>query len=299
MEDERCEKEISCSSCDRANRCPERVQEAHEARLLEAALALIRHKILVLSGKGGVGKSTVAVNLAVSLAAHGFRTGLLDIDLHGPNVPKMLGLDGWTLSSDARTGKVAPFRPFPRLKVVSMAGFLPSEDAPVIWRGPLKMLAIRQLLVEVAWGELDFLLVDAPPGTGDEALSIVQCIPDADGGLFVTTPQDLSVMDVKKCVAFARELRLPVLGILENMSGLPCPHCGRLIPLFRQGGGERAAEELGVPFLGSLPLSSEMPGHCDRGRPYVLRETTDPLIETLEQVRTRLVDALEKRAPDA
>jgi len=299
MPDVPCEKTISCGSCDRSNRCSEPVQEAHENRLLETSLASIRHKIFVLSGKGGVGKSTVAVNLAVSLAAHGYRTGLLDIDLHGPNVVKMLGLDGWTLSSDVKAGKIVPFRPFPRLQVISMAGFLPRDDAPVIWRGPLKMLAIRQFLVEVAWGELDFLLVDAPPGTGDEALSIVQCIPDADGGLFITTPQELSVLDVKKCVAFARQLRLPILGILENMSGLRCPHCGDLIPLFRQGGGERAAQELGVPFLGSLPISSEMPGHCDQGRPYVLRPKTDPLIETLEAVRSRLVDVVENGSPAA
>jgi Mrp family chromosome partitioning ATPase len=160
------------------------------------------------------------------------------------------------------------------------------------------MLAIRQFLVDVAWGDLDFLLVDSPPGTGDEPLSIVQMIPDADGALFVTTPQELSLLDVKKSVQFARSLNLPILGILENMSGLPCPHCGDPIPLFRQGGGERAAEELGVPFLGSLPISNDMPDHCDRGRPYVLREQNDALIEALEQARIRLVEAVESKNID-
>ncbi len=299
MENERCEKEVSCGSCERSNRCSEKLQEEHEDWLVEKTLAPIRHKIFILSGKGGVGKSTVAVNLAVSLAAQGYRIGLLDIDLHGPNVPKMLGLDGWTLSTDVKAGKIVPFRPFPRLQVVSMAGFLPRDDAPVIWRGPLKRMAIRQFLVEVAWGTLDYLLVDSPPGTGDEALSIVQLIPDADGALFVTTPQELSILDVKKSVEFARKLNLPILGILENMSGLQCPHCGDPIPLFREGGGKRAAEELGVPFLGTLPISSDMPDHCDRGRPYVLREQTDTLIEALEQVRLRLVDVVEKKGAGA
>jgi len=292
MEEPRCEREISCGFCERARRCSEQAQEEHESWVLRKTLAPIRHKIFILSGKGGVGKSTVAVNLAVSLAAQGYRTGLLDIDLNGPNVPKMLGLDGWTLSEDVRSGKIVPFRPFPRLQVASLAGFLPRQDAPVIWRGPLKMLAVRRFLMDMAWGALDFLLVDTPPGTGDEPLSIAQLIPEADGVLLVTTPQEISLLDVRKSARFVEHMNLPVLGILENMNGLQCPHCGDAIPLFRQGGGRRLAEELGVPFLGSLPIAVEVPAHCDQGRPYVLREKTDPWIEALERVRLQVVEAV-------
>jgi ATP-binding protein involved in chromosome partitioning len=205
----------------------------------------------------------------------------------------MLGLDGWTLSEDVKSGKIVPFRPFPRLQVASLAGFLPREDAPVIWRGPLRMLAVRRFLMDVAWGTLDFLLVDTPPGTGDEPLGIAQLIPDADGVLLVTTPQEISLLDVRRSARFVRHMNLPVLGILENMSGLRCPHCGDAIPLFRQGAGRRLAEELQVPFLGSLPIAEDLPAHCDRGHPYVLRETTDAWIETLENVRHRLLQAVQ------
>jgi ATP-binding protein involved in chromosome partitioning len=294
MQNERPEKDETSGSRDPAGPCGDRIREEHDAPKLKRTLSAIRHKIFILSGKGGVGKTTVAVNLAVSLAAQGYRTGLLDIDIHGPNVPKMLGLDGWTLSTDVQAGKIVPFRPFPRLQVISMAGFLPNADAPVIWRGPLKQAAIRQFLEDVAWGTLDFLIVDSPPGTGDEPLSVAELIPDADGAVIVTTPQELSVMDARRCIAFARNLNLPVLGVLENMSGFRCPHCGESIPLFLQGGGEKMAREMNLPFLGTLPIADGMPDHCDRGNPYVLRERNDVLIEALEQVRCRLVEAVER-----
>ncbi len=296
MEKDSCQKDESCSSCDMAKKCNEKIQEEHEDRLLNEALSVIKHKIFVLSGKGGVGKSTFSVNLAVSLAAQGYHTGLLDIDIHGPNVPKMLGLDGWTLSQDMKDQKIAPFRPFPKLKVVSMAGLLPSDDSPVIWRGPMKMLAIRQFLSDVSWGKLDFLIVDSPPGTGDEPLSIVQLIPDADGAVIITTPQEVSLLDVRKSVGFAQKLNLPILGLVENMSGLRCPHCGDSIPLFGQGGGRKLAEDLGIPFLGALPLSPSMPEHCDQGKPYVLQEKSDELIEAFEEIRTRLMEAVNCKA---
>jgi ATP-binding protein involved in chromosome partitioning len=296
MEKDSCQKDESCGSCDMAKKCNEKIQEEHEDRLLNEVLSVIKHKIFVLSGKGGVGKSTFSVNLAVSLAAQGYHTGLLDIDIHGPNVPKMLGLDGWTLSQDMKDQKIAPFRPFPKLKVVSMAGLLPSDDSPVIWRGPMKMLAIRQFLSDVSWGKLDFLIVDSPPGTGDEPLSIVQLIPDADGAVIITTPQEVSLLDVRKSVGFAQKLNLPILGLVENMSGLRCPHCGDSIPLFGQGGGRKLAEDLGIPFLGALPLSPSMPEHCDQGKPYVLQEKSDELIEAFEEIRTRLMEAVNCKA---
>jgi len=181
MEKDSCDKNSGCSTCGTANQCDEKLKQEHEDRLLRETLTAIRHKVFVLSGKGGVGKTTIAVNLAASLAARGYETGILDIDIHGPNVPKMLGIEGWKLSSGGKKDKISPFRPFPHLKVISMAGLLPDNDEPVIWRGPLKMIAIRQFLQDVDWGPLDFLIVDSPPGTGDEPLSCGDR-DDAPGG---------------------------------------------------------------------------------------------------------------------
>lgn len=296
MEKDHCDKNSGCSTCGSANQCNEKAKKEHEDRLLQETLAAIRHKIFVLSGKGGVGKSTVAVNLAASLAARGRETGILDIDIHGPDVCKMLGIEGWTLSSGGKNDKISPFRPYPHLKAVSMAGLLPDSDSPVIWRGPLKMAAIRQFLQDVDWGPLDYLIVDSPPGTGDEPLSIAQLIPDADGAVIVTTPQEVALLDSRKCVNFAKKLNLRVLGIVENMSGLRCPHCDGFIPLFSQGGGKKAAGELDVPFLGALPISPDMPEFCDRGQPYVLLEDETEMKTAFEEVVNRLVEDLEKRS---
>jgi len=293
MEKGDCEKNSGCSSCESSSQCDEKTRENHEDFLLRETLSLIRHKVFVLSGKGGVGKSTVAVNLAVSLAERRYKTGILDIDIHGPNVPKMLGIEGWPLSKDEKKGKITPFRPFPYLKVVSMAGMLRDSDTPVIWRGPLKMAAIRQFLQDVAWGPLDFLIVDSPPGTGDEPLSIAQLIPDADGAVIVSTPQEVALLDSRKCVNFAKKLSLPVLGIIENMSGMHCPHCNGFIPLFSQGGGAKAARELHVPFLGALPIDPDMPEHCDRGQPHVLVDGENDLREAFDAIVDQLVRSLE------
>ena len=299
MEKDSCQKDAGCGPCESSGACDEKTKQEHEDELLRQTLSAIRHTIFVLSGKGGVGKSTVSVNLAVSLAARGYETGILDIDIHGPNVAKMLGLDGWTLSTDVKGDKIGPFRPLPHLKVISMAGMLPDGDAPIIWRGPLKMVAIRQFLQDVAWGDLDFLIVDSPPGTGDEPLSIAQLIPEADGAIIVTTPQEVATLDARKCVNFAKKLNLPVLGILENMSGLTCPHCKELIPLFSQGGGEQAAKKLDVPFLGFLPIEPDMPELCDKGQPYVLKEGESQLIKSFDEILKRLLDVLETKSPKA
>jgi Mrp family chromosome partitioning ATPase len=294
MGEERCDKNSGCTSCDSASQCDEKLKQEHEDCLLRETLSAIRHKVFVLSGKGGVGKSTVAVNLAASLAAQGHETGILDIDIHGPNVSKMLGMEGWHLSSGGKKNKISPFRPFLHLKVISMAGLLPDSDAPVIWRGPLKMAAIRQFLQDVDWGPLDYLIVDSPPGTGDEPLSVAQLIPDANGAVIVTTPQEVALLDSRKCVNFAKKLNLPVLGIVENMSGMRCPHCDGQIPLFSQGGGKTAAEELDVPFLGALPIAPDMPQYCDRGHPYVLDEEENELKNAFAEIVKRLVDAVDK-----
>ena len=264
--------EKNCESCD-SKTCPSRprgedesLEQFLERQALAERLNQIEHKIFVLSGKGGVGKSTVAANLAVALAVRGFRTGLLDIDLHGPSIPKMLRLEGQQLGSNGKTIEPASFGE--GLKVVSIGFMLQSQDDAVIWRGPLKMGVIKQFVKDVNWGELDYLIVDSPPGTGDEPLSICQLIEDADGAVIVTTPQDVAVTDVRKCVSFCGKLSVPVLGVVENMSGFVCPHCGERTDLFKSGGGKEMAENMGVPFLGSVPLDPQVVASGDEGRPF-------------------------------
>lgn len=243
------------------------MKEPREA--VEARMANVKQKILVMSGKGGVGKTTVAANLAFALGMKGLDVGLMDADIHGPNVPKILGIE------DKRPavieGKIYPVEVIPRLKVISIGFLLPSKDASVIWRGPLKMNAIRQFLTGVEWGELDYMVIDLPPGTGDEPLSVVQLMKKVDGVIIVTTPQDLALLSARKAVNFSRVLKVPIIGIIENMSGFVCPHCGNEINIFKYGGGERAAIELGVPFLGRVPFDPQMVEAADSGTPFVLK----------------------------
>ncbi|MDO9036596.1 MAG: Mrp/NBP35 family ATP-binding protein [Methanoregula sp.] len=251
----------------------------------------VKHVILVLSGKGGVGKSTVSVNLASALSAHGRNVGLLDLDFHGPNIPKMLGIEG---QKPAVLEKhIEPVHVTGTLSVMSMAFLLPDTSTPVVWRGPMKMAAIRQFLDEVNWGTLDYLVVDLPPGTGDEALSIAQLAPNVKGAVIVTTPQDVAVLDAVKSVKFIQKLEVPVIGIIENMSGMICPHCGDTIDLFGRGGGKKAAEDLNVPYLGAIPLDPEMVKAGDEGRPYVLRHTDTPTWKAVDAVMENLVKLIE------
>ncbi len=227
----------------------------------------IKHKILVLSGKGGVGKSTVAANLAMSLALAGKKVGLLDIDIHGPSVPKILGIEKEIVQTIGDT--LLPVEIIGNLKVMSIGFLLRRSDDAVIWRGPMKYQMIKQFLKDVQWGILDFLIVDSPPGTGDEPLSIVQLLEDADGAVIVTTPQEVALSDVRKCISFCNNLDLPVLGVLENMSGFVCPKCGEETDIFKSGGGEIMARQMGVPFLGRIPIDPQIVRACDSGRPYV------------------------------
>jgi len=227
----------------------------------------IKHKILVLSGKGGVGKSCIAVNLAVWLSTQGKNVGLLDIDIHGPSIPKLLNLEHSRLLG--RGDKIEPILYSDTLKVISVGFLLQDESNALIWRGPMKHNVIKQFVTDVSWGNLDYLIVDCPPGTGDEPLSIVQLLGNADGAVIVTTPQQLSVIDVKKCITFCRQLNLPVLGVIENMSGFVCPHCNHRTDIFTGDGGKQMANDFDVPFLGSIPIDPEVVSACDSGKPFI------------------------------
>jgi ATP-binding protein involved in chromosome partitioning len=239
-----------------------------QVETVESRMAKVKHKIMVMSGKGGVGKTTVAANLAFALGMQGLDVGLMDADIHGPNVPKILGIED--KRPEVKEDKIYPVPVTPRLKAISIGFLLPSKDSSVIWRGPMKMNAIRQFLSGVEWGELDYMVVDLPPGTGDEPLSVVQLMKEIDGAIIVTTPQDLALLDSRKAVNFSRILKVPVIGIIENMSGFVCPHCGKEVNIFKYGGGERAAEELGVPFLGRVPLDPKMVEAADSGTPFIM-----------------------------
>jgi len=245
--------------------------EAADQALLQERLGRIRHKILVLSGKGGVGKSTVAVNLAVALAQAGRRVGLLDVDIHGPSIPKMLKLEeaGVEVICD---GVLKPVETA-GLKVMSIGFLLRHRDDAVIWRGPMKMGVIKQFLKDVEWGDLDYLVIDSPPGTGDEPLSVCQLVEDADGAVIVTTPQEVATVDVRRSISFCRQLSLPVLGVVENMSGFVCPSCGTVTEIFKTGGGERLAAETHVPFLGRIPLDPSVGAAGDDGTPFMAHQS--------------------------
>jgi Mrp family chromosome partitioning ATPase len=258
---------------------------------LQEKLFHIRHKIMVMSGKGGVGKSTVAINLAASLALRGYQVGILDADLHGPDVPRMLGIEGQHLISSGNG--VEPVEVFAGFKAVSMALLGQEPDKAIIWRGPLKHSAIKQFLGGVNWGDLDFLFIDLPPGTGDEPLSVSKLIQQVDGAVIVTTPQDVALLDSRKAVSFSKQINIPVLGIVENMSGMACPHCGEKIDLFKIGGGEKAAAELGVPFLGRIPIDPTVVLSCDSGEPIVSNANESVAKTALSQVVQNLLEGLQ------
>ena len=241
--------------------------EAQNKRLQER-MSQIRYKILVMSGKGGVGKTTVSVNLALSLAAKGHKVGILDTDIHGPNVAKMLGVQGEKMySQDEHT--IEPFEVNENLKAVSLAFAGNDDDTPIIWRGPLKISVIKQFLADVNWGALDYLIIDSPPGTGDEPLTVCQMIPELTGSIVVTTPQEVAILDSRKSITFSRQIKVALLGIVENMSGYVCPHCGERVDIFGKGGGEAACREMDAPFLGSIPIDPGLMQAEDRGISYV------------------------------
>jgi ATP-binding protein involved in chromosome partitioning len=257
-----------------------RMREQQE--LLGHRMKHVKHTIAVISGKGGVGKSTVTVNLAAAFAQQGKKVGVLDADIHGPSVPRLLGLTGQQV-------KVGPPGAFPvtgplGMKVISIDFFLPEEKTPTIWRGPLKMTAIRQFLSDVVWGKLDVLFIDLPPGTGDEPLSIAQLLPNIDGVVIVTMPSELSRAVVKKAITFARRVGMPIIGVVENMSGYVCPTCGDKIDIFQSGGGKKMSEETGVPFLGSIPIDPKVGADSDKGSPFVIEHADSPAAKAFFEI---------------
>jgi ATP-binding protein involved in chromosome partitioning len=256
------------ATCETTARPDRRQQEKEEEqRRLQEQMRGVRRKLVVLSGKGGVGKSTVAANLAAALAHAGHPVGLLDVDIHGPSIPTLVGLDGMELQTES--GQMVPVKIGERLSVMSIGFLLRSSTDAVIWRGPLKFSLIRQFLGDVAWGCLDYLVVDCPPGTGDEPLSVAQLVGRPADAVIVTTPQALAIADVRRCVTFCEKVELPVAGIIENMSGYVCPSCGAHADLFGRGGGEALASEMRVPFLGRIPIDPDVVTGGDHGTPFV------------------------------
>lgn len=259
-----------------------RLRELKEQIELQENLFLIGRKLVVLSGKGGVGKSSVAANLAVSLSLQGYKTGILDVDLHGPSIPTLLGIEGRLTPSG--NNRIEPVAYNANLKVMSVGLLLQDQDEAVIWRGPAKHGFIKQLLASVEWGDLDYLIVDCPPGTGDEPLSVIQLLEGADGAIVVTTPQDVALTDVRKSVTFCRQVKLPVIGVVENMSGFVCPHCGEGVDIFKSGGGRTMADEMNVPFLGRIPLDPAMVSAGDEGEPFVEHQSASSTAKAFSDI---------------
>jgi len=292
----------ACSGCGTSD-CTEHTQQSQapngmdrqiaEQEAVARRMVEIDHKILVLSGKGGVGKSTVAANVAASLVMAGNKVGLMDIDIHGPSIPKLLSIK--SVPDQGETGSIQPALAFEGLKVMSIGFFLPNRDDAVIWRGPMKYKMIQQFLADVEWGKLDYLVVDSPPGTGDEPLSIAQLIGKVDGAVIVTTPQELAVDDVRRSINFCHKLNVPILGVIENMSGFVCPECGHETPIFKQGGGSAMADQMRVPFLGEVPIDPAIVEASDAGVPYIKQYAESRTAESFRKVIQPLLDLKERK----
>ena len=268
--------------------CPSKGKGSKE-EIIRCKLMRIRNKILVMSGKGGVGKSSVATYLSLALAQKGYQVGLMDIDLHGPSIPKMFGLHG--VLNITKEQEILPHQYSPNLKVVSIESMMEDVDSAIIWRGPLKHGVIQQFIADCKWDELDFLVIDCPPGTGDEPLSIARIIPEIKA-VIVTTPQEVALADVRKSINFCRKMNVEMLGLVENMSGLYCPHCDGFIPIFGTGGGKATSERMKIPFLGPLPFDPAVVVGGDRGRPVLEEEQESPFKDAVHKFASAVLERL-------
>lgn len=275
----------SCSTATRIQPNMQQQQKADQEADIQQSLDRIKNKFIVMSGKGGVGKTSTSVNLAIALSKKGFKVGLMDVDIHGPDVPRMLGLKGMLGVDSSR--KLTPMPYSDNLGVVSIEGLSEGKDDAIIWRGPLKHTIIRQFVADVNWGNLDFLIIDSPPGTGDEPLSVAQVVKGAKA-VMVTTPQEISLADVRKSINFCKTVKMELFGLIENMSGFACPHCGKDVPLFGTGGGERTAKEFGLNFLGKIPFDPNMVFCGDSGACYQDSYTDSPVTKAFEAVAARM-----------
>ena len=252
------------------------------------SLTRIKNKIMIMSGKGGVGKSSVSVNLAIALAEKGFTVGLMDVDIHGPDIPRMLGLSGM-MSANAEK-KLEPMRYSGNLKAVSIESLMSEKDDAIIWRGPMKHGVIRQFIGEVEWGALDYLIIDSPPGTGDEPLTVAQLIKDARA-VIVTTPQEIALADVRKSINFCKTVNMNILGIVENMSGYVCPHCGKTTDIFGSGGGQRMAMQTGLKLLGRIPFDPNLVKCGDAGISYQQQYAESPVSKAFLSIAEEITRA--------
>jgi len=263
-------------------------QRIAEDKAIRTHMDKIGRKILIMSGKGGVGKTTVTINLANALVDSGCTVGILDTDLHGPNVAKMLGCEAGILQTDDGGETFFPVEARKGLKVMSLAFAITEADAPIVWRGPMKMAAIRQFLAQAEWGELDYLLIDSPPGTGDEQLTVCQTIPELTGTIIVTTPQEVAILDARRSVNFSRKMGVAILGVVENMSGLICPNCKTELPLFGIGGGKKMALDMGAPYLGRIPLEVSLMEAEDAGKSYLSLQPDSPSSIAIKEIASQI-----------
>jgi Mrp family chromosome partitioning ATPase len=265
----------------------QKMLQAEKDQAVKVSLGKIKNKIIVMSGKGGVGKTSTTVNLGMALARKGFKVGIMDVDLHGPDVPRMLGLEGMLDLSENR--KLKPKAYSENLRAVSVESLTPGRDDAIIWRGPIKYSAIRQFIGDVDWGEIDFLLIDSPPGTGDEPLTIAQIIKDAKA-IIVTTPQEVSLADVRKSINFCKTVNMEIFGLIENMSGFTCPHCGETVDLFGSGGGQRTAQTAGIQFLGKVPFDQNMVTCGDAGVSFQEKYADSPVALAFETIAAKMAE---------
>ncbi len=277
----------SCNSCN-SNTCSSKNKQSNESdqefmdrQALASRMCKIKHKIIVLSGKGGVGKSTVAANIAASLSKSGKKVGILDVDIHGPSIPRMIGVNDSKVPHSTNETIIMPVKVSENLIAMSIGFLLADKDDALIWRGPMKIGVIKQFLKDVEWGELDYLVIDLPPGTGDEPLSIAQMIDDPDGAVIVTTPQEVALADVRKSINFCHKLEMPILGVVENMSGFACPKCGEVTDIFKKGGAEQMCLDMKVAFAGRIPLTAEIVHAGDSGSIMQEDSETNKLFEPI------------------